>query len=137
MLSLDEVLTRLDQQFIDPHQLVLSMEGKTEAVRQALQRVNAYLGAEYELAGLDSAVETTLPAACEAALVSGTAAGVLAFVMQHNLGSLSSIPGDTAASQTWIAHLERQFESQLERQRQFILQSGAGSPYATWESSGH
>ena len=103
MPTLSDLRDRLNQQFLDPQNLVIPADTQTEAVREALAGMNAFLGTQYTLAGLDSAQVSTLPDQCLPVLLCGAAAFALDFSLRKRLGGFASVwigPGrnDAAAS---------------------------------------
>ena len=68
MADLASLKTALKQQFIDLYQLAIPEASQDEAIRRTLARLNLALGGQAELAGLDGATQTSLPADWQLAL---------------------------------------------------------------------
>jgi len=132
MPTLGELCERLNQQFLDPQNLNIPADTQTEAVREALAGLNAFLGRQYTLAGLDGALESSLPEYCVPVLVCGAAAFALDFSLRKRVGGFASAIGREETLRLWCAHLSRQFDAGLDRLRALSLQSEAGLPYAGW-----
>ncbi len=61
MVDLESLCSRLGTQTLDQRGLIIPESARAEAIHQALERMNAFLGSDYTLTGLDGAVSTTLP----------------------------------------------------------------------------
>lgn len=139
MPALSELCERLNQQFLDPQNLSIPTDTQTEAVREALAGMNAFLGRQYTLEGLDGALESSLPEHCLPVLVCGAAAFALDFSLRKRLSGFASALGREDTLRLWGAHLSRQFDAGLDRLRALSLQSEAGLPFGawTWNESPH
>ncbi len=139
MPALSELCERLNQQFLDPQNLSIPTDTQTEAVREALAGMNAFLGRQYTLEGLDDALESSLPEHFIPVLVCGAAAFALDFSLRKRLSGFASAIGREETLRLWCAHLSRQFDAGLDRLRALSLQSEAGLPFGawTWNESPH
>ncbi len=133
MPTLSDLRDRLNQQFLDPQNLIIPADTQTEAVREALAGMNAFLGTQYTLAGLDSAQVSTLPDQCLPVLLCGAAAFALDFSLRKRLGGFASAIGREETLRLWCAHLSRQFDAGLDRLRLLTLQSASSQPFGAWE----
>lgn len=132
MSNLNEICSRLDQQFFDQQHIAIPVESQAEAVQEALAEINAFLSKNFTIEGLDGALIGTLPEDHEAVLVFGAAAFALDFSLRNQLIRFNAMEGKEDTLRLWCEHLRRQFEAGLERLRLFALQSESALPYSAW-----
>ena len=133
MMGLSEVVARLRAQFFDSSALKFDDTALEEATRCALEALNGQLGTAYQLSGLDSVEAGDLPVELWPALVSGAAAHALDYALRQQLAGLGNTPAEAEKMADWARHLQRQFESQVERARLLDLQGlGTTSWTAAW-----
>lgn len=131
MTELIEILARIDEQFLDPHQLALTRAAKTEAVREALEYINSACSQSYTLTGLDGSVSTTLPADYLPPLLRGAAGALLRMVLQNKFASLSNLPLQAEELAAWTRYLFQERDALLDHLRLANLRQG-GQPWARW-----
>lgn len=132
MSSLESLSLRLATQTLDQRGLIIPEEARAEAIRQALERLNAFLGTDYCLLGLDGATTTTLPSGHAYALIIGARAYGLSFVQANRVGNLLK-PTDTLhEADMLLQHLWRQFDAELDRLRVLALQSTNLPWHGSW-----
>ncbi|HOA21062.1 MAG TPA: hypothetical protein PKL82_01065 [Anaerolineaceae bacterium] len=132
MPALSDLCESLNHQFLDPQNLVIPGDTQTEAVREALAGMNAFLGTQYTLEGLDSAPTSSLPDRYVPVLLCGAAAFALDFSLRKRLGGFASAIGREETMRLWCEHLSRQFDAGLDRLRLLTLQSEASAPFGAW-----
>ena len=132
MPTLSDLCLRLNQQFLDPQNLSVPADTQTEAVREALAGMNGFVGRQYTLAGLDGALESSLPEHFVPVLVCGAAAFALDFCLRKRLSGFTGAIGREETLRLWCGHLSRQFDAGLDRLRALSLQSEAGLPFGAW-----
>lgn len=123
MLNLDGLSSRLATQTLDQRGLIIPAEGRSEAIRQALERLNAFLGSAYVLAGLDGTTQTTLPSGHEYALLVGSRAYGMSYLQANRVGNLLKPTDTLEQADLLLQHLWRQFDAELDRLRLLALQS--------------
>ena len=132
MSSLESLSSRLATQTLDQRGLIIPEEARSEAIRQALERMNTFLGSAYALEGLDGAIATTLPGGHEYALLIGSRAYGLSYLQANRVGNLLK-PSDTLQeADLLLQHLWRQFDAELDRLRLLALQSSELPWHGSW-----
>ena len=133
MSSLESLSARLATQTLDQRGLIVPDYARSEAVRQALERMNAVLGSGYVVEGLDGALQTTLPIGHEYALLVGSRAYGLSYLQANRVGNLLK-PSDTLhEADLLLQHLWRQFDIELDRLRLLALQSTQLPWHGSWD----
>lgn len=132
MIDLNSTLLRLNDQFLDPHQLALPESLKIEAIRASLAEMNSILGTTYTLTGLDSANQTTLTEHLLPALFRGAAATILEAIAFHNHTAYSNLPADRPDFETWSRSLRQERDQLLDGFRLHTLHQSTGSPWGAW-----
>lgn len=133
MTRLDELCNRLQRQYLEPSAAALPLNSIIEALRLALERINSSFGEKFEIEGLYGAVNDTLPADFEPALLIGAGAHLMRFLFQSHLGSYTNMPGEPALMQSLARYLEERFVWMLEGLRLDTLQESADLPFSRWE----
>lgn len=132
MFSLEEITARLASQTLDQRGLILPEEGRIEGVRQALERMNSFLGLAHTLQGLDGATQTSIPEAFEYTLLVGSRAYALSYLLGNRVGNLLKPVDTLPETELLLQHLWRQFDMELDRLRKLALQSAENPWYGTW-----
>jgi hypothetical protein len=133
MADLASMKTALKQQFIDLYQLAVPETTQEEAIRRTLARLNLALGGQAELAGLDGAMQTSLPADWQLALLEGAAARVLDYSLRNNLVRSSEDGHLLPVFERRADWLQNKFENSLDFLRSLGLQTSLEAANATWE----
>jgi hypothetical protein len=132
MSNLDSLSSRLATQTLDQRGLIIPTDGRNEAIRQALERMNAFLGSSYVLAGLDGETQTTLPNGHEYALLVGSRAYALSYLQANRVGNLLKPSDALQEADLLLQHLWRQFDAELDRLRLLALQSTTLPWHGCW-----
>lgn len=132
MLDLDSLSSRLATQTLDQRGLIIPVDGRSEAIRQALERLNTYLGSTYVLSGLDGASSTTLSGGHAYALLVGSRAYGLSYLQANRVGNLLQPTDTLGEADLLLQHLWRQFDAELDRLRLLALQSSEASFHGSW-----
>jgi len=133
MADLASLKTALKQQFIDLYQLAVPEASQEEAIRRTLARLNLALGGQAELAGLDGATVSSLPADWQLALLEGAAARLLDYCLRSNLIRGSEDGHLLPVFERRADWLQNKFEDSLEFLRSLGLQASLEVMNATWE----
>jgi hypothetical protein len=133
MADLASMKTALKLQFIDLYQLAVPETTQEEAIRRTLARLNLALGGQAELAGLDGALQTSLPADWQLALLEGAAARVLDYSLRNNLLRSSEDGHLLPVFERRADWLQNKFEASLDFLRSLGLQTSLEGANATWE----
>ncbi len=133
MSNLAELITRLENLFLDPYQLALSDDLKQEAFRTSLAELNSVLGAGFRLEGLDGDSQSTLPEDHVPALLRGAAATVLEAVSFHSRSSYSNLPVEQPDITAWAHYLRQERDQMLNKLRLRSLAQAAAPAWGTWE----
>ena len=133
MTNLAELIVRLGNQFLDPHELALTEDLKKEAFRSSLAELNLILGQNYVIAGLDSELLSTIPDDCLPILLKGAAAHVLEAVCFHKEVSYSNIATSKFDLESWAKALLRERDQMLDGLRLRNLSQSQGQPWAQWK----
>ena len=133
MPPLSEMIRRLESQFLDPYQLVLSQDAKVEAFRASLAYLNSQLSESFTLEGLGGAVATSLPEAYLPVLERGAAAVVLQMVLQNKFASYSNLPLDSEELASWLRYLIGERDALLDRLRLANLQTAINPAWGNWK----
>lgn len=133
MTRLDELCNRLQRQYLEPSAAALPLNSIIEALRLALERINSNFRENFEIEGLSGAVNDTLPADFEPALLIGAGANLMRFLFQSHLGSYTNMGGEPALMQSLAGYLEERFVWMLEGLRLDTLQESADLPFSRWE----
>jgi hypothetical protein len=133
MADLAGMKTALKQQFIDLYQLAVPETTQEEAIRRTLARLNLALGGQAELAGLDGATQTSLPADWQLALLEGAAARLLDYSLRSNLVRNSEDGHLLPVLECRADWLQNKFEDSLDFLRSLGLQTSLEGANATWE----
>ncbi len=132
MTDLEALCLRLNTQFLDAQNLAVPQSCQVEALRSALEQMNAFLNVSYTLEGLDGALASSLPAEAQAYLVYGAGGRVLDYVLQNLLGSFPERQADKEHIRLWCQHLHRQYDLYLDRLRLAGLQGAVSAPFSAW-----
>ncbi|MGB4594516.1 MAG: hypothetical protein WBI14_01245 [Anaerolineaceae bacterium] len=132
MSSLENLSSRLATQSLDQRGLIIPTDGRSESIRQALERMNTFLGSTYVLEGLDGATQTTLPSGHEYALIIGSRAYALSYLQGNRVGNLLKPTDTLQEAELLLQHLWRQFDVELDRLRLLTLQSTNLSWHGSW-----
>jgi len=133
MADLASFKTALKQQFIDLYQLAIPEASQDEAIRRTLARLNLALGGQAELAGLDGATQTNLPADWQLALLEGAAARLLDYSLRSNLVRGSEDGHSLPVFERRVDWLQNKFEDSLAFLRSLGLQASLEGANASWE----
>ena len=133
MADLASLKTALKQQFIDLYQLAVPEASQEEAIRRTLANMNLTLGGQAELAGLDGASQTSLPADWQLALLEGAAARILDYSLRSNLVRGSEDGHLLPVFERRADWLQSKFEDSLDFLRSLGLQSSLEGQNATWD----
>ena len=133
MADLASMKTALKQQFIDLYQLAVPESSQEEAIRRTLARLNLALGGQAELAGLDGATVSSLPADWQLALLEGAAARLLDYSLRSNLARGSEDGHALPVFERRADWLQNKFEDSLEFLRGLGLQASLEAANASWE----
>jgi hypothetical protein len=133
MADLAGMKTALKQQFIDLYQLAVPEATQEEAIRRTLARLNLALSGHAELAGLDGAMQTSLPADWQLALLEGAAARLLDYSLRNNLVRSSEDGHLLPVFERRADWLQNKFEGSLDFLRSLGLQTSLEGANATWE----
>ncbi len=133
MIDLTGLVSRLESQFLDLHQLALPQILKTEAIRASLGELNSILGTNYILNGLDGASQTTLTEHHLPALMRGAAATILEAVAFHNHTSYSDLPANQPDFETWSRFLRQERDQLLDGLRLRTFSQSTLVPWGTWQ----
>ena len=133
MADLASLKTALKLQFIDLYQLAVPELSQEEAIRRTLARLNLALGGQAELAGLDGATQTSLPADWQLALLEGAAARLLDYSLRSNLARGSEDGHLLPVFERRADWLQNKFEDSLEFLRGLGLQTSEEGANAAWE----
>lgn len=133
MISLETLSARLANQTLDQRGLIIPTEARSEAIGQALEKLNSFLGMSYAVAGVNGAPESTLPLNAVYALLVGARAYGLSYLSVNRAGNLLK-PTDTLdEAEMLLRHLWRQFDAELDRLRLLALQSAGSVGFGHWE----
>jgi hypothetical protein len=132
MSSLESLSLRLATQTLDQRGLIIPEEARAEALRQALERLNAFLGSAFTVEGLDGATATSLPAGYEYALIIGARAYGLSYAQANRVGNLMKPTDTLREADLLLQHLWRQFDAELDRLRVLALQSTNLPWHGSW-----
>lgn len=133
MLTLSDAKTRLKTQLLDPFELILPETSLEEALRRALEDINAYLATSDTLQGLDGQATGSLPNACYPALFYGAAGQCLHFVLMHQSISSQNLPLPPEHLEAWAEQLQLIFRNQLEGLHRQSLQNADALPWFRWQ----
>ena len=133
MIDLTGLVSRLESQFLDLHQLALPQILKTEAIRASLGELNSILGTNYILNGLDGASQTTLTEHHLPALMRGAAATILEAVAFHNHTSYGDLPANQSDFETWSRFLRQERDQLLDGLRLRTFSQSTLVPWGTWQ----
>ncbi len=133
MTDLASLKTALKQQFIDLYQLAVPESSQEEAIRRTLARLNLVLGGQAELAGLDGATVSSLPADWQLALLEGAAVRLLDYSLRSNLARGSEDEHSLPVFERRVDWLQSKFEDSLEFLRSLGLQTSLEAANANWE----
>lgn len=133
MTRLSELICNLEQQFLDPYQLALKADAKTEAFRDSLAFINGTFGAAFTLEGLDGSSATSLPEEYLPALIRGASGSVLQMVLQHKFASYSNLPLQSDQLADWARYLFTERDTLLDRLRLASLHNASNLAWAKWE----
>ena len=133
MPPLSEMIRRLESQFLDPYQLVLSQDAKLEVFRASLAYLNSQLSEGFTLEGLGGATATSLPEAYLPVLERGAAAMVLQMVLQNKFASYSNLPLDSEGLAAWLRYLIGERDALLDRLRIANLHSAVNPAWGSWK----
>ena len=133
MADLASLKTALKQQFIDLYQLAVPDSSQEEAIRRTLANMNLTLGGQAELAGLDGATQTSLPADWQVTLLEGAAARLMDYSLRSNLIRGSEDGHLLPVFERRADWLQNKFEDSLSFLRSLGLQSSLEGMNATWD----
>lgn len=133
MADLAAIKTALRLQFIDLYHLAVPEASQEEAVRRTLARLNLALGGQAELAGLDGAIQTSLPEDWQLALLEGAAALIMDFSLRSNLIRTSADGHLLPNFERRVDWLQNKFEQSLSFLRATDLQTSQDPGIGVWE----
>jgi hypothetical protein len=133
MADLVSLETALRKQFIELDQLAVPEASQEEAIRRTLANLNLALGGQAELAGLDGATLTSLPADWQLALLEGAAARLLDYSLRSNLARGSEDGHLLPVFERRADWLQNKFEDSLKFLRSLGLQASLEGSSASWE----
>ena len=133
MIDLNSLIFRLENLFLDLHQLALPENLKAEAIRASLGELNSMLGTNYTLSGLEGASQTTLTDQHLPALLRGAGATILEAVAFHNHTSYSNLPASQPDFETWSRSLRQERDQLLDGLRLRTFSQSASMPWGTWQ----
>lgn len=135
-LALSEVQVRLACHLNDTVHLVWSDALLEAAIRSALLAISRVAGTRFALAGLDDALETTLPVEDEHVLLVGAVAYALTFRATGRFEEAALGADLPAHLSSWAsAHMAR-FQTLLAETKQRLIQTSTEPSFGTWTWEG-
>ncbi len=122
MITLTTLLAQLNDQLFAASLSAVPTASRTEAIRQALGKINAPFASVYTISGLDGASATSLPESHVTAFLLGASAIVLDFSIRSRLVGYHDTPEVAEKLVTWAEKLNEEFVVALDRLRLVELQ---------------